>query len=81
VTLSEVREARTLLLAEPGLLDGLERAGRYHQPLIVHVEGYRHSAEMMLALLRYAYALGVTVMLIPQTTNTTLESADEKPNG
>jgi len=73
ITLRELREARALLLAAPGLLEGLELAQRHHQPFIVHVEGYRHSAEIMLALLNYAHASGVTVMLIPRPVSTTLE--------
>lgn len=52
-------------------------AKRHMQPLIIHVEGYRHSEETILALLRYAQALGVTVMLIPRLTNTCLGPAGE----
>lgn len=65
LSLGELQSARALLLSQHGLLDRLELALRHHHPLIVHVQGYRHCAETVLALLNYAHALGVTVLLIP----------------
>lgn len=56
---------RILRVREPHLWEGLERASQTHTPLIVHIEGYKHTPEIVLALLNCAHDRGVTVMLIP----------------
>jgi hypothetical protein len=61
----ELLSVRMLRVTEPHLLERLEEARQSHTPLIVHVEGYVHTSEIVLALLNCAHTYGVMVMLIP----------------
>ena len=54
-----------LQIVEPDLLKNLEEARRDCFPVVLHVEGYEHTGELILAILRCAHAFGVTLTVLP----------------
>lgn len=63
---------------QPYFLETLENARRDQVPFILHVEGYEHSSNATLALLRSAHAFGVHVTIVPYPISRIVDSPGDQ---